>query len=189
MSLEGLVCQVSKSANSDACPRPTTRTVVERLACPIDQPSWTGAPKLPIGRMLGSASVRMSSQSQPTRAICWLCPVPKSSQSALGGTTPIQNRFIEKRNTMENFEGRLCGAGRAERWKGLRPSSSQIGLQMWLQLKSTMPGVITPAQPGGATIGNFHAIAYRFNGKQVGILWNSCGQRGCLGAAPLAPLS
>ena len=29
--------------------------------------------------------------------------------------------------------------------------------------------VITPAQPGGPSVGNFHSIACRFNGKWVGI--------------------
>jgi hypothetical protein len=34
------------------------------------------------------------------------------------------------------------------------------------------PGVVTPAQPGGPTTGNFHQIAWRSNGKWVGILCN-----------------
>jgi hypothetical protein len=32
------------------------------------------------------------------------------------------------------------------------------------------PGVITPGQPGGLTVGHFHQIAYNFDGKRVGIL-------------------
>jgi hypothetical protein len=48
------------------------------------------------------------------------------------------------------------------------------------------PGVITPAQPSGPKVGNFHWIACKFNRKRVEIIWN----REAKGpGGPLAPLS
>ena len=35
-----------------------------------------------------------------------------------------------------------------------------------------VPGVITPAQPGGPKVGNIHYIPCKFNRKWVGILCN-----------------
>jgi hypothetical protein len=43
------------------------------------------------------------------------------------------------------------------------------------------PGVITPSQPEGTTVGHFHQIPYKFNEKWVGIiLWT----RQAKGAGP-----
>ena len=47
------------------------------------------------------------------------------------------------------------------------------------------PGVITPGQPGGPSVGNFHQITHNFNGKRAGILWNRQAKGG--GWPPWSP--
>jgi hypothetical protein len=55
---------------------------------------------------------------------------------------------------------------------------------------SFLPGVITPAQPGGRTVGNFQRIPCKLNGKWVAFLWNrwAKGPGGAPGPPELASL-
>jgi hypothetical protein len=57
-----------------------------------------------------------------------------------------------------------------------------------MPVKNAVPGVITPGQPGGPTVGNVHQIERILNGKWVGILRNRQA-KGAVRPAALAGLS